>query len=167
MESLEHLFRSALSTMDGWQTFSSYEKACCPVQDIRAFPLLTEPKVQFKAGLSGSNVAPSGMVTYVYGIFLVQTLFVSSTMGTGRATPAAQAGAKGIAEATAGSVTGATVDTGDSVGASVTTSIGADVAVGCTVANNWLRKRKNPATTTNKIIPATISPVVPRDVVLD
>ena len=63
-------------------------------------PLLVVSIAQVSLGLRDSNFAPSGMEIAVYGIFVTHTLFVSLTTGVGITIPAAQAGAKGKADAT-------------------------------------------------------------------
>ena len=80
------------------------------------FPSFVEAMAQINSGLRDSNVAPSGMETEVYGIFVIHALFVSSTTGAGIAIPAAQAGA-----------TGKLVVTGAAVDATVDAIVGPDV----------------------------------------
>ena len=78
------------------------------------FPSLVVAIAQVNSGLRegsrDSKVAPSGMETEVYGIFVTHALLVSLTIGVGITILAAQAGAKGKADAT-DSVAGASVGT--------------------------------------------------------
>ena len=73
-----------------------------PVQATTLFPSFVVAIAQVNSGLRDSNVAPSGMETEVYGIFVIHALFVSSTTGAGNAIPAAQAGATDNEDATVG-----------------------------------------------------------------
>ena len=91
---------------------------------------------------------------------------ISRTTGTGMVTPALHAGAKGTADAVGGSVgarvAGISEGVGTMVGAKVGEVVGATVGVGCSAAKSWLRRRKNPATSTNRITPPMINPVILR-----
>ena len=107
------------------------------------FPLLIVSIAQDSLGLRDSNVAPSGMEIEVYGIFATHILFVSLTTGVGIAIFAAQAGAKGKADATdsvpcgddiAGARVGAISSVGTSLGVAVNTT--ASVGVACGGVNN-------------------------------
>ena len=101
------------------------------------FPPLVVAISQMSSGLSDSNVAPSGMEIEVYGIFVTQALFVSLTMGTGITIPAAQAGAKGKADATDSvpceeDIAGVSVGIISSVGTSLGVALDTTSSVGMT-----------------------------------